>query len=273
MNNNELRFQKEFLANLKLNLLTSEYTKCPPTWREIDYIYDYNKFYFIFDGEGYIKIGDNEFYPKAGQLFLMPAGVLESHSNISDNTFEKYWCHFTAYIGDVNIFDIIQVPAYIDCGVDSEFKMLFQRLINVHRSENLSDRLIEKAILLEIIAAFIDKAGINSFRFPYSSSMDRLSSVLKYIEDHISEEINVSQLANLLHFHPNYFTRIFKKYVGISPVQYINKVRLEKAKYFLKTSGSHINEIARKTGFCDIYHFSKTFKSYTGFSPSEYRNI
>ncbi|MDG0791526.1 AraC family transcriptional regulator [Cohnella ginsengisoli] len=56
----------------------------------------HNKFYFITDGEGWLKIGDRELYPKPGRLALMPEGVLQSYPAIYDKPYTKYWCHFTA---------------------------------------------------------------------------------------------------------------------------------------------------------------------------------
>lgn len=273
MDENHYRFQKDFFANLQLNIITSAFTHCWNTWRETDYVPDYNKFYFIIDGEGWLKIGDTEYYPRPGQLFLMPAGVRQSYSTINSNTFLKYWCHFTAKIGDVNLFDIIKTPYYLDVPDVSKVKGLFAELIKEQDNHRLYARLREKALLNELISYFIENTNVDSLRFSSLSIMEKLNGILKYIEEHIDENISVEQLAGRLHFHPNYFTRVFKKYMGMPPIQYISKARLEKAKYLLRTTGLQISEIAEKTAFCDIYYFSKAFKNYTGFTPTDYRGI
>ena len=266
-------FQKDLFANLQLSLVTSAYTHCWETWRDIEYIPDYNKFYFIIGGEGWLKIGDREFYPKPGQLFLMPAGILQSYSIISKDTFRKYWCHFTAKIGDVNLFNIINTPYFVEVEDTSKVEMLFKELIKEQENPKLYARLREKALLMEILSYYVANSQIEEFKFVNSSSMSKLNRVLQYIQDHIAEEITVEQLASMLHFHPGYFTKVFKKYIGLSPSQYVNKVRLDKAKFLLKNTDLQVTEVAAKTGFCDIYHFSKTFKAYSGFSPTDYRSI
>jgi len=242
-------------------------------WSEFSYTPEYNKFYFICEGEGLIKIGDEEFYPQKGQLILMPAGVLQSYSTINKNTFKKYWCHFTAKIGDINIFDFMEVPYIIKVDDIDKLKNLFEELIALQENQTLFTLLKEKAILIEILAYYLEKAKVENFRFSKFSSIEKLNNVLKYIQDHISENITVEALANFVHFHPNYFTHIFKKYMGIPPIQYIIKIRFERAKYLLKTTELQINEIAIKTGFCDVFYFSKSFKNYSGYSPSDFRNI
>jgi AraC family transcriptional regulator, arabinose operon regulatory protein len=273
MDGNDIQFQKDFLVNLQLNIITASYTHCWENWSDFDYTPDYNKFYFICGGEGLIKIGNVEYYPKEGQMVLMPAGIVQSYSTINKNTFKKYWCHFTAKIGDINLFDFFDVPYLVKVEDSIKLKNLFEELVLIQENQTLYSIFKEKAILTEIISYYIEKAKVNNLKFSKFSTIEKLNSSLKYIQDHISENITVEALANFVHFHPNYFTNIFKKHMGISPIQYINKIKFEKAKYFLKTTDLHINEIAERTGFCDIYYFSKSFKSYSGYSPSDFRNI
>jgi AraC family transcriptional regulator, arabinose operon regulatory protein len=137
MDENNIQFQKDFLVNMQLNIITSAYTHCWEYWRDIDYTPDYNKFYFICDGEGLIKIGDQEYYPRKGQMVLMPAGVIQSYSTINKNTFKKYWCHFTAKIGDINLFDFFDIPYLINVDDYDKLKCLFQELILLQENQTL----------------------------------------------------------------------------------------------------------------------------------------
>jgi len=273
MQDNNILFQKDFFSMLNVNLLICEYTHCPETWREIDYIPDFNKFYLILEGEGWLKIGGREYYPKPGQLVMMPSGVQQSYSTISKNTFTKYWCHFSAKVGDINLFDIINTPYYIDCMDLNRIKTLFADLLQAQNNQQLYARLKEKALLTEVVAYFIENCPREIYAKPEMTSMKKLNGILKYIQEHLNESITVEKLAEQLHFHPNYFSKVFKKYIGTSPVQYIHRKRLEKAKNLLRATELHISEIASEMGFCDIYHFSNSFKKLTGFSPREYRNL
>ncbi len=270
---NYMKFQKDFFTNLHLDNIVTDYAVCKESWCCFDYIPDYNKLYLICEGEGWLKIKGFEFKAKPGQLYLLPEGFVQSYCTAKDKYLKKYWCHFSAKIGDINLFDIIDFPYFIDNIDFVKAENLFKELIDAQNDQSLYSRLREKSVLLEIVSYYLKCANSKQLDFSNFNSMEKLNNVLKYIQENISNNITIDQLAEIMHFHPNYFTKLFKKYMGIPPIQYINKIRLEKAKNLLKTSNMSIQQIASATGFCDIYHFSKTFKSYTGFSPSEYKTF
>lgn len=265
-------FYKELVSNLRVDLIHCAYTECWQVWADIDYTPDYNKFYFICGGEGWIKIGNEQYYPKQGQLVLMPAGILQSFSEINSNRYKKYWCHFTAKVGDLNLFDIVH-PNYCINATDRNYvKALFEKLTDLYQKNDLSALICAKSVLLELIAHYIENIGINEAN-DNTGAWSKIIFVLEYIEGNLSQDIRIEQLARLLHLHPNYFIRFFKSHTGLSPIQYINKARLERAKSLLHSSNYNITEVAGQIGFKDIAHFSKMFKAYTGFSPSEFKRF
>ncbi len=273
MENKKMLLLKNYLANLKVEVKDTGYTKVWPGWRDMDYIPGYNKFYFICDGEGWLKIGETEHYPKPGQLFLMPQGVKQSFSTINENTFTKYWGHFTAGIGDMNLFDVVRLPWYIDVADRSHMEELFRQLIKHNERHELTSALRAKAAMLEIISFYLENAAIGEIRLTNSQWTDKLNLVLEYIDNHLNENISVEKLAQIVHLHPNYFIRFFRKHLGASPISYINHRRMDKAKLLLETNDDTLAVIAEKTGIGDIYYLSRIFKEYTGFSPSEYRKL
>ena len=81
----------------------------------------------------------------------------------------------------------------------------------------------------------------------------------------------MGQLAEIANLNPTYFSNLFSKLIGISPLQYLNKRRIEKAQELLIGTHDTLYLIARQVGFSDEYYFSRIFKKTVGISPDKYR--
>ena len=92
-----------------------------------------------------------------------------------------------------------------------------------------------------------------------------------YLEKHYHQEIALEQLAEYLHFNPNYTSSLFKKIFGKTFISYLTDMRMEKAKSLLKREELRIYEVARMVGYEDERYFQKTFKKITGVTPKEYQ--
>ena len=91
-----------------------------------------------------------------------------------------------------------------------------------------------------------------------------------YVIEHVCEKISLSDVAEASFVSPGYLSRIFKRYVGINLVDYINKMKIEKAQSMMKNGQRRINELALSIGFDNVYYFSKVFKKISGVSPRDY---
>lgn len=101
------------------------------------------------------------------------------------------------------------------------------------------------------------------------------SDLIKPAVEHIHNEytkgsINISNLSAMCGISETYFRRIFGKVYGVSPVKYINNLKIMRAKELLTSGIYTISEIALLSGFNDESYFSREFKKATGASPSEY---
>ncbi|QEM81189.1 helix-turn-helix domain-containing protein [Halomonas binhaiensis] len=102
-------------------------------------------------------------------------------------------------------------------------------------------------------------------------ALGRLQSSLQLIEMRLERPPTIGQLAEHCALSRNRFGELFKMTLGVTPKQYIDQQRLNRAMSLLVHSDQAIAEIAARLGFCDPYHFSKRFKQLTGETPSRYR--
>ena len=98
-----------------------------------------------------------------------------------------------------------------------------------------------------------------------------MGDILLYISQHYQSKLTTAELAEHFHLTEHYFCCLFKKETGQSPIDYINKYRIEKAGILLKNTDKNITDIAQQVGFDDSNYFSRIFKKYNGVSPRYYR--
>lgn len=265
-------FLQNRMANVQLDLLVAAYTKVPIVWRDDNYTPDFNKLYFIMEGEGYLKIGGHTHYPTPGQLYLLPAGVEQSYGTLNSNTFGKYWCHFSSKVGDLELFSLVETSPFIQIQDQADMRDKFEQLIHWHHRDSLTSKMRITSILLDIICTFMERCDAIQINLGLLGPLEKVQSSIDYINDHLGDRLSVSELAQRLHFHPNYFIRIFKKATGYTPVQYVNRLRMERAKHLLSSTDANVLTIADSIAM-DIAYFSRMFKGNTGFTPTRYREM
>lgn len=101
---------------------------------------------------------------------------------------------------------------------------------------------------------------------------DPVAEAQEYIEQHYPEPLTVQALASHFAFSRRNFIRRFKEATGNTPIEYIQRVRIEASKRLLENSPKSIGEIMMETGYSDNKSFRALFKKYTGYAPSVYRS-
>ncbi|MFC4102708.1 helix-turn-helix domain-containing protein [Paenibacillus xanthanilyticus] len=94
---------------------------------------------------------------------------------------------------------------------------------------------------------------------------------MEHLHDHYKQPVNRDQMARICSMSVSYFSLLFKKITGYSYVNYVHKVRMDKAKILLRSGLAPISEVAFEVGYQDPLYFSKLFSREVGLSPREYR--
>ena len=98
----------------------------------------------------------------------------------------------------------------------------------------------------------------------------KLKLVLEYIGEHYAEELTIPQLARLCFFSEYHFMRFFKKYIGVSCLEYIKNLRLEKAASRLAQGGRSVLDVSMSCGFSNLSYFYREFKKKYGMTPKQF---
>lgn len=96
---------------------------------------------------------------------------------------------------------------------------------------------------------------------------------IDYIHAHYTLALTVDELADQARCDRWRYTQCFKQTTGATPLDYIHRLRMDKAKRLLRTTGCRLSEVAETSGFSNEYYFSRRFKRSEGLTPGQYRRI
>lgn len=99
-----------------------------------------------------------------------------------------------------------------------------------------------------------------------------LEPALKYIEENYREEMFLEKMASICNVSPYYFSKLFKKEMGMNFTTYVTKYKVEKAKEMLENTDIPVVNIAAELGYYECGYFTKIFKKIEGITPTKYRN-
>lgn len=98
-----------------------------------------------------------------------------------------------------------------------------------------------------------------------------MKAAVDYIREHYNKPLNMATVSNHVSLNYSYFSETFKQFTGMSFVNYVKKVRIEKAKELLEHTRGKVYEIAEQVGFESVKQFNRVFREHEGISPMEYR--
>lgn len=111
---------------------------------------------------------------------------------------------------------------------------------------------------------------------PQTKSLEKMKTILKYVEEHYGEHITVDNMAALTYYSKSHFMKFFKSHMGMGFIEYLNDYRLTMAERLLRTTSGSVTEIAEQSGFDNLSYFNRLFKRKYGQAPGalrkEYQN-
>lgn len=160
------------------------------------------------------------------------------------------------------IFEDLKKKFYPTHDVIYKRSKKFSNIFNFHSINEYCFEL--KQYLLEISTHMknINEFGVDS---------GNIKKALKYINDNYNKDITMATVSNEVSLNYSYFSHIFKEHTGDTFLNYLRKIRLEKAKELLHEYDLKVYEVAKEVGYDDPKQFTKVFRKYVGLSPMEYR--
>ena len=135
---------------------------------------------------------------------------------------------------------------------------------------NLKKPMVEVESIRDTYSILLALTQSVSEHYLPTEKQQKIAPVLEYISAHYDEAITNDMLANLTGLSTVYFRKLFTSIMGASPITYVHRFRIEKAKEMLKSDYGTLSDIAQSLGYPSLYDFSRDFKKHTGIAPSKY---
>lgn len=160
--------------------------------------------------------------------------------------------------------------------VTRDIYQLLRDISDEEEQRTVGYQLMIKANILKILTLLIrhsqDNSKSDSLLSRKALEMKRLSRVFDYINQNYAERLTLSEAADMAYMSPNYFSQYFKKVTGQNFSDYLNSLRIKKARELLQDSSSSVIDVAMACGFRNMSNFYRMFKKYTGSTPSARSN-
>lgn len=154
----------------------------------------------------------------------------------------------------------------------SDFECLYKVIKDGYTNYILKNESDEE--LVKLLEKCIDEIPAEQLveRMEPSENSDRIVENCKqYILENLNKDLSLNAIADRVNMNPSYFSRLFKKKTGENISQYIQKVRIEKAKEMIESGNRKIVEIGEILGFESAAYFTTYFKHATGYTPQSYK--
>jgi AraC-like DNA-binding protein len=287
-----LILNQEILSALDLKVLTVQRIAAGRWWNFRRVISPFSRLWLVLDGRATVRHHGRRFDLEPGQLHLVPP--FTEHDCFCPRHFDHYHLHFVA-----------RMPTGIDLWslLDSEMQLPappetlrhFRRLEALYPQRKLpcfdpareeyrrhaavaeqgrdelapADWFEADALLRLLLAPFLKSA--RSHEGVHARVTRQFLAVQEFMQAHMHERILLGDLARVARLHPTYFSDRFQELVGMRPLEYLTRRRIERAQYQLLTSHAPVKQVAADAGIPDAAYFTRVFTRICGRSPTEYR--
>lgn len=245
--------------------------------------HDFTEITFILSGKGQYFVEGNTYDVSAGDLLICNSGV--NHNNIVINEKEpttEFFVGFTNFHFKNMPSNVISLKngdyiMHTNNKLRQELTKYCYAMLAENETNQAGKYFMIKANLIQFLLHIIRQSiepcpPQEGYHFDSHHKNDVVNQIISYLDTHYNEKISLDAIAQNMYLSSVYISKIFKDETGESPINYLIKIRLEKAKEMLVSLKSDsVKEIATLVGYEDVYHFSKLFKKYYGMSPLHYR--
>lgn len=217
---------------------------------QADFIFDKTEVYKLMPGGGFIG--------GIGKRLEVRAGT---------EGFEYLMMHFIPEHSGQALVHFLTEVSPLRVELTPEFLQLQEQILRVASVPDSMGKLEKKSLFYQIL----DRLLQSERDLQNQKSFNLIEDAISYIQTHYAEPLTLNKLAARYQMQGKYFSYVFRKYVGMAPIDYLIRYRMNKAEELLVSTDASIHQIAETVGYSDPNYFSRVFRQYAGISPKQSR--
>lgn len=247
-------------------------------------VHDYFLIHVVLSGEGTFETLGETHRLGAGDAFVIFPDILVKYEASENEPWTYMWIGFTGENAEPALDQIGLSPdrAVIRGVSVARMKRWFKRVrhsLDHYKTPELGNMEASGWLRLamhELGRTMLQEGSVTSQppvskEASQSRSFRQIEQAIGLLSFQFGQHTSIQSIANALGYHRTHLTKLFKEATGLSPMQYLHKVRMRKAEALLESNDLTIAQVATSVGYNDPLFFSKQFRKWRGHSPSDYR--
>lgn len=156
----------------------------------------------------------------------------------------------------------------------NEIITLLNRILKEREEPEIGSEFLSSLLIMELfvlISRALKMEWQNSIKGKSPKLKEMIQASVAYIHNNFERDISLGDISRFVFLSSSYFTRAFKEEMGISPINYLLTMRVERARELLCSTGARIGDIALSVGFSNQQRFNEIFKKHTQMTPLQFR--
>ncbi len=229
---------------------------------------------FVTEGEGTLECGGKSYHLSRNTLFLLPRDVRVKYYAQKGNPYRYYWVGFSGVYADILLAQSgLSAASPVKTASSPVVRRSFRRIYECLKASQTQSR-IDCSLQPKILAAFYDIFGSlleNRSTDRPRAANELINRAVDLMNNEYAQGISVTDVCTRLFLNRTYFSALFKKYMDVSPGEYLIGLRFNEACRLLKQTSLSVQAVAEGAGM-KTNAFFKMFKNRLGVTPTAYRD-
>lgn len=267
-------FFREEIFYQDIYYVTKGKEQCVPNHSFGPTVREYYLIHVIMDGKGYFEIGENRFYLKKGQFFIIYPEVMSFYQADEEDPWEYYWIGLNGKRLE-NLLSAIGFHLEHPVGTVNEYgeaKRLMEEIMQANPFDTLSRVRLQGQlyVLLSMLGSGWESTDIEKIE-KINKSVEYTKQAIEIIKERYHDvDFLIRDISDQLSLNESYLTSIFRKTTNRTLHDYLIDFRVQKSREYLETTDLSVAEVAEKVGYRNPLSFTRVFKSKMNMSPRAY---